>query len=87
MVPVVICELRSIMLSLFLAKVTAKCSSVTTVKVGKILRMETVMNIFHNFQWEKDSILTRKYILSNFIRHLDFLIRTLYPWLFLIQNS
>ena len=61
MVPVVICELRSIMLSLFLAKVTAKCLSVTTVKVGKILRMETVMNIFHDFQWEKDSISTRKY--------------------------
>ena len=63
MVPVVICELRNIMLSPFLAKATAKCLSVTTVKVGKILRMETVMNIFHDFQWGKDSISTRKYYL------------------------
>ena len=63
MVLVVICELHSIMLSPFLLNVTSKYSSVTTVKVGKTLRMEIVMHIFHDFQWGKDSISTRKYYL------------------------
>ena len=58
---VVICEPQSIMLSPFLLNATSKYSSVTTVKVGKTLRMEIVMSTFHDFQWEKDSISTRKY--------------------------
>ena len=53
---VVIGEPQSIMLNPSLPNQTVEYSSVTTVTVGKILKMEIVMNIFHDFLWEKDLI-------------------------------
>ena len=53
---VVIDEPQSITLNPSLLNPTVEFSSVTTVTVGKILKMEIVMNIFHDFLWEKDLI-------------------------------
>ena len=53
---VVIDEPQSITLNPSLPNQTVEYSSVTTVTVGKILKMEIVTNIFHDFLWEKDLI-------------------------------
>ena len=64
MAPVVIGEPQSIMLNPSLPNLTVEYSSVTTVIVGKILKMEIVMNISHDFLWEKDLISMSKYQLK-----------------------
>ena len=53
---VVIGEPQSITLNPSLPNPTVESLSVTTVTVGKILKMEIVMNISHDFLWEKDLI-------------------------------
>ena len=64
MVLVVIGEPQSITLNPSLPNLTVEYSSVTTVTVGKILKMEIVMNISHDFLWEKDLISMSKYQLK-----------------------
>ena len=55
---------QSITLNPSLPNLTVEYSSVTTVTVGKILKMEIVMNISHDSLWEKDLISMSKYQLK-----------------------